>query len=68
MNRSVIQTLDLLEGKKWDKVKKHLRKHKGKYLLGAGAYGVARLSTFISRQREKNKYNFFNTDVEEMYG
>jgi|GEM_PF-4817318 hypothetical protein len=34
MNRSVIQYME--EGKRWDVVKKHLKKNKSKYLLGAG--------------------------------
>ena len=35
MNRSVIQTLDLLEGKKLDKLKKHLKKNWKLYAAGA---------------------------------
>jgi hypothetical protein len=35
MNRSVIQTLDLLEGKKLDKFKKHLKKNWKLYVAGA---------------------------------
>ena len=31
---------ELTEGKKWDAVKSHLKKHKGKYLLGAAAAGA----------------------------
>ena len=29
----------IIEGEKWDAVKSHLKKHKGKYLLGAAAAG-----------------------------
>ena len=67
MNRSVIQTLDLLEGKKWDKVKKHLRKHKGKYLLGAGVaaggflynkYEDNRIKKNTSKEINFTSYNF----------
>jgi hypothetical protein len=35
MNRSVIQTLDLLEGKKLDKLKKHMKKNWKLYAAGA---------------------------------
>ena len=35
MNRSLIYYMELQEGKKLDKLKKHWKKHKGKYLLGA---------------------------------
>ena len=31
----------LTEGKKWDVVKSHLKKHKGKYLLGAASGAAA---------------------------
>ena len=44
MNRSLIYYMELQEGKKLDKLKKHLKKHKGKYLLGvAGTALAARL-------------------------
>jgi len=41
MNRSVIQTLDLLEGKKLDKLKKHLKKNWKLYAAGAAIPAAA---------------------------
>jgi len=42
----------LTEGEKWDAVKSHLKKHKGKYLLGAGL-GLAGIQA--KRTYDKNK-------------
>ena len=68
MNRSLIYYMELQEGKKLDKLKKHWKKHKGKYLLGAATtaglgvleYGGDKLQrsgvdSAYKRAREYNK-------------
>ena len=52
MNRS-----ELYEGKKLDKIKAHLKKHKEKYLLGA-AVGTGLATPEIIGNHMQNKYEF----------
>ena len=64
MNRSIIQTLDLQEGQKWDKVKKHMKKNWKKYALrtaantvaiGVGAYAGHKIGKSLSKRYQKNQ-------------
>ena len=49
--------LELLEGKRLDKIKAHVKKHKGKYLLGAAVTAVMGSNYYIGKKIDEATRN-----------
>ena len=49
--------LELLEGEKLDKIKAHVKKHKGKYLLGAAVTAVMGSNYYIGKKIDEATRN-----------